>query len=139
MRKSLALCMAVSALLASSCASPGAAWKKRAQFFREPATLDDPGALRRDTKAMWETQEINGQTWSTERAVAAARRVFATVDLKGKTHDEVAETLGRRPSRSSTNSQTTLYSFETRTHGFGVKLIYDARGRVVSVWFENII
>src|SRR5438309_2182313 len=71
--------------------------------------------LPRDLKLMWETQRLGGTPdptdgpnprSSTDRAINAASRVFNTVELVGKTRDEVVALLGDPKS-----SNDSIYNF----------------------------
>jgi hypothetical protein len=109
-----------------------------ATLIAEPPKLTD--AVRKDIQLMRERVSLPGGTgavYATDRATAAARRVFATLPLVGMTRQEVVAVLGEASefvaASSSSPAGRLLYRFD---HGFdGVEFILalDASSRVIKV------
>jgi hypothetical protein len=89
--------------------------------------------LRSDARLMWETKRIGDAYWSSPRALAAAFRLFATMDLTGKTESQVATALGKKPFRGTGEL---FYTFDTGQGGLLVKLTLDGEGKVTKLDLE---
>jgi hypothetical protein len=107
--------------------------------------------LAADLKLMWETQPLRGDAGphagpnpraSSDAAIHAASRVFNTVELVGRTRDEVTAQLGD-PSTSSDSvynfpfwpapSGAMVYRFDTGAYGWQFNVVFGFRGRVTEV------
>jgi hypothetical protein len=107
--------------------------------------------LAADLKLMWETEPLRGTldaTYSpnprasTDRAINAASRVFNTVELVGKSREEVVALLGD-PQASSDNiynfkfwpppKGTLVYNFVSGAYGWLFNLVLGEDGRVREV------
>src|SRR5262249_39348963 len=113
--------------------------------------LEKSADLKVDRKLMWETQPLLGNAGpsagpdphsSTDRAIEAASRVFNTVELVGKTRDEVIALLGHP--KSSNNSvynfpfwpapkRSMVYRFDCGNHGWQFNVVLDYEGKVKEV------
>jgi hypothetical protein len=138
--------------------SVGGVWLWRAMVveWKEPhpgqvsdrqQSVDMPGDLR----LMWETRGLGGTPdpthgpnprSSTDRAINAASRVFKTVELVGKTRDEVVTLLGGL--RSSNDSiynfpfwpaprGALVYRFDSGAYGWQFNVVLGEDGRVREV------
>ena len=107
--------------------------------------------LATDVKRMWATQPLTGDAdpdagpnpkGSTSDAVAAASRVFNTVELIGKTREEVIALFG--DPRASNDSVynfpfypapkgSLVYRFDTGAGGWQFNVLFDSDGRVREV------
>ena len=118
-----------------------------------PQYLDKDGRsadLPSDLRLMWETGPMEGAAdparrsnrASTDQAVHAASRVFNTVDLSGKTRDEVVLAIG--DPKSSNDSiynfpfwdaprGSMVYRFDTGAYGWQFNVVFGWRGRVTEV------
>src|SRR5262249_24618833 len=112
--------------------------------------------LPEDLKLMWETQQLRGTPdpshgpnprSSTDRAIAAADRVFNTVELIGKTREEAVSLLG--DPKSSNNSiynfpfypaskGSLVYRFDTGMYGWQFNVVLGDDGRVREVQRHGI-
>jgi len=117
--------------------------------FDEPVSQEDvrPTDLKGDLRKMWETVAHNTIDHKTIRvspvsAINAASRVFATVDLIGKTTNEVFELVGHNTKSSDsvynrgfypTETNQIAYCFECGNFGWQFTLTVDASGRVTDV------
>ena len=95
-----------------------------------------------DVRAMWKTQPLESRPKefaSTERAIDAADRVFATVHLIGLTRPQVIALVG--DPRTSSNSTynfpwfpppkgALVYRFDTGAGGFQFNVLFDGHGLV---------
>lgn len=104
-----------------------------------------------DLELMWETQPLPGggdpthgpsPRASTDRAIMAAARVFATTNLVGKTPAEVKELLGdpKTASNSAYNfpfypppDNAIVYRFDTGAYGNQYHVLIGEDGTVVNV------
>jgi hypothetical protein len=113
--------------------------------------------LTEDLRLMWETIPLGGDAGpnaglkpqvSSDRAMAAAVRVFNTIDIIGKTSQEVVTILGD-PQQSSpsvynfpfypTPEAAIVYRFENGCYGCQFNIIFDRKGgRVVKVDYYPI-
>lgn len=109
--------------------------------------------LAADLKRMWETEPMRGTTdpshgpnprASTDRAINAAYRVFNTVELVGKTRDEVVELLGDPVASSDSCYRSPyafwppppdamVYCFTNGAYGRQFDITFDGQGRVDDV------
>jgi|GEM_PF-6501178 len=99
--------------------------------------------LERDRKLMWETEDGR----STKDAIHAASRVFHTVELIGRTWNEVVAVLGD-PRTTGTRQHSTpwhpagwcdlVYRFDNGAWGAQYNVKFDWRGRVRRVQFLGI-
>ena len=107
--------------------------------------------LPADLKLMWETEPLSGTPdrthgpnprASTDRAINAASRVFNTVELVGKTPEEVKAVLGdpRASSDSIYNFPfwpaprgALVYRFDCGFYGWQFNVVFGLRGRVNDV------
>ena len=107
--------------------------------------------LPSDLKLMWETQRLGGTPdpthgpnprSSTARAINAASRVFNTVELLGKTRDQVVTLLGDPKSSSDsiynfpfwpTPKGAMVYRFDSGACGWQFNIELDAEGKVSKV------
>lgn len=121
-----------------------------------PGEYDDAAQssdLAADLKLMWETQPLRGTPdpthgpnprGSTDRAINAASRVFNTVELIGKTPEEVVALLG--DPKASSNSiynfpfwppppkgRGLVYRFDSGAYGWQFNLVFGNDGRVLEV------
>ncbi|MDB5311970.1 MAG: hypothetical protein JWO38_6172 [Gemmataceae bacterium] len=131
-------------------------WRTIDRLGPEPFPLHHGGDavsadLAADLRLMWETQPLPGDAGpsagpnpkgSTDPAIHAASRVFNTVDLVGKTRDEVVAQLGdpRASSDSVYNfpfwpapSGSLVYRFDTGAYGWQFNVVFGLRGRVTEV------
>ncbi|HKA08584.1 MAG TPA: hypothetical protein VKD71_15100 [Gemmataceae bacterium] len=107
--------------------------------------------VSRDLKLMWETQPLRGTPdpshgpnphASTDRAVNAASRVFNTLQLVGKSREEVVAMLGD-PKLSSDSiynfpfwpppKGALVYHFDSGAYGWQFNLLFAKDGRVQQV------
>jgi hypothetical protein len=107
--------------------------------------------LTGDLRLMWETQKLGGTPdpthgsnprASTDRAINAASRVFNTVELVGKTRDDVVAQLGD-PKTSSDSiynfpfwrapKGSLVYRFDCGAYGWQFNVVLGADGRVREV------
>ena len=118
-----------------------------------PQLMDEDGQsadLPSDLKLMWETGPME---WvadpahrtdraSTDRTIHAASRVFNTVELVGKTREEVIAALGDPKAASDSRynfpfwpapSGSLVYRFDTGAYGWQFNLVFGFRGRVTEV------
>jgi hypothetical protein len=95
--------------------------------------------LRSDIELMWETERhVAGVIGSSEKAIAAAERVFNTVELRGLTKQGVLALLGDPAIRNKTNyapktyppERQLVYYFDTGNHGMGIDIHFNRSGRV---------
>ena len=108
-----------------------------------------------DVKLMWETEPVKGNTGSkrpnqrasTERAVAAARRVFSSTPLTGMTRAQVIQTLGDPLTSSESiynfpfyppEPGALVYRFDTGAGGWQIELVLDERDTVSKVVSRGI-
>jgi hypothetical protein len=109
--------------------------------------------LPADLKRMWETGLLGGTPdethgpnprASTVRAINAAHRVFNTVELVGKTREEVIALLGDPTSSSDSLYRSPyafwphppdvmVYSFTNGAYGWQFNIAFDREGRVNNV------
>ena len=98
--------------------------------------------LELDRKIMWRT--VQGKEWvvSPASAINAASRVFALVDLKGKTTNEVFAILGHNIKSSNSSyhgpffpvtANTLVYRFDCGSSGWQFNVLFDSEGRVTEV------
>lgn len=104
-----------------------------------------PADLPRDIPRMWETGPLAsepGEQASTREAVAAADRVFNTLELRGKTRSGVIALLGhpKHSSRSRYNfpfypapKEALVYRFDTGAGGWQFNVLFDHQGKVREV------
>ncbi|MDX1964731.1 MAG: hypothetical protein SFX18_16400 [Pirellulales bacterium] len=125
----------------------------------EPLATSDGKStnLARDLKVMWETKSIdvgNDPTHgpnpraSTDNAIDAASRVFKTIELRGKTREEVLAALGDpiENSKSSynfpffpTGSDTMVFRFDNGANGIQFNVKFDMHKKVSEIeelWIE---
>lgn len=98
--------------------------------------------LERDSETMWKTVRHDYLQVSPVSAINAASRVFATLNLVGKTTNEVFELIGHN-TRSSASSykapffpvktNTIVYRFDCGDFGWQFNLETDASGKVTAV------
>jgi hypothetical protein len=98
-----------------------------------------------DIRRMWETEPLRSrprELASTERAVNAADRVFSTVELRGKSREQVIALLGdpKHSSRSTYNfpfypapANALVYRFDTGAGGWQFNVQFDRAGKVWKV------
>jgi hypothetical protein len=96
--------------------------------------------LAADRRLMWKTAPLSGYgPASTDEATEAALRVFNTVELVGKTRDEIIASLGdpKTSSRSVYNFPfypaprgTMVYRFDTGSGGWQFNLLFNRHGKV---------
>jgi hypothetical protein len=150
-RKQIAL-VALTVLLAATIAY----WLWPSERFpEEDISGDDEQGLSADLpadlKLMWQTQPLGGTPdpshgpnprGSTDEAIKAAYRVFHTVELVGKTKEEVVAILG--DPRASNDSVYNfpfwpaprggmVYRFDTGAYGWQFNLYFDWSGKVRKV------
>jgi hypothetical protein len=107
--------------------------------------------LERDIRLMWETTRLGGTPdpshgknprASTHRAINAASRVFNTVELVGKTGDEVVELLGDPKSSNDSiynfpfwpaPTGSLVYRFDSGACGWQFNVVPGEDGRVREV------
>jgi hypothetical protein len=107
--------------------------------------------LQRDLALMWETKPLRASDdpthppnarRSTDRAIQAAGRVFSTVNLIGKSGDEVWQILGKPQEKSDSMYNFPFYPapqkglvfrFDNGAWGMQYNLKLDADGRVTKV------
>jgi hypothetical protein len=108
--------------------------------------------LAADLKLMWETRRLDGTPdpthgpnprSSTDRAINAASRVFNTVELVGKTREEVIRLIGDPASSSdSIYNQAPfwpapkgglVYRFDSGMYGWQFNVVFGEDGRVREV------
>jgi hypothetical protein len=98
--------------------------------------------LPRDITLMWKTVPNGEFAVSPVSAINAARRVFETVDLIGKTTDEVFALIGDNTKSSDSGynfpfwpvgNGTVVYRFDCGNFGWQFNLKLDSSGRVNSV------
>jgi hypothetical protein len=107
--------------------------------------------LPSDLKLMWETRRLGGTPdashgtnprSSTDRAINAASRVFNTVELSGKTRDEVVSLLGDPKSSSDSiynfpfwpsPKGSLVYRFDSGAYGWQFNVVLGDDGRVQEV------
>jgi hypothetical protein len=107
--------------------------------------------LPSDLKLIWETQRLGGTPdpshgtnprSSTDRAINAASRVFNTVELGGKTRDEVVSLLGDPKSSSDSiynfpfwpaPKGSLVYRFDSGAYGWQFNVVLGDDGRVQEV------
>jgi len=108
--------------------------------------------LAADLKLMWETQPLKGAPdpshgpnprASTDRAINAASRVFNTVELLGKTAEDVVALLGDPKVLSDSiynfpfwpppKGKSLVYRFDSGAYGWQFNLVLDEDGRVREV------
>ena len=112
---------------------------------------DKSSDLAADIRLMWETQKLGGTPdpthgpnprASTDRAINAASRVFNSVELVGKTREEVVGQLGD-PKASSDSiynfpfwpapKGSLVYRFDCGAYGWQFNVLLGAEGRVWEV------
>jgi hypothetical protein len=131
------------------------AWRAVGRLGHQPLPqhLDEDGRcadLPSDLKLMWETGPME---WvadparrtnraSTDQAIQAASRVFNTVELIGKTREEVIASLGDPKTASDSiynfpfwpaPSGSLVYRFDTGAYGWQFNVVFGFRGRVTEV------
>jgi hypothetical protein len=136
----------------------GGAWLCRGVVVHwiepHPGKVDDSEKsidLSGDLKLMWETQPLGGSPYpahgpnprsSTDRAINAASRVFNTVELIGKTRDEVVKLLGDPKTSSDSiynfpfwpaRQGSLVYRFDCGAYGWQFNLVLGDDGRVREV------
>ena len=108
--------------------------------------------LSADLKLMWETRPLRGTPdpthgpnprGSTDRAINAASKVFNTVDLVGKTPEEVVAVLGDPKASSDSiynfpfwpppKGRVLVYRFDSGAYGWQFNLVVGDDGRVREV------
>ena len=98
--------------------------------------------LVRDIKLMWKTVPHEQFPVSPVSAINAASRVFETVELVGKTTNEVFATIGHNKTSNDsgynfpfwpTEKYTLIYRFDCGYFGWQFNLKLDASGRVTEV------
>jgi hypothetical protein len=102
--------------------------------------------INADRERMWQTVPSIGYPRSNFEvspvsAINAAGRVFATIELRGKTAAEVANELGERPRPGygydfpfyPTEKGIMVFRFDCGSFGWQFNLVFDAEGRVQSV------
>jgi hypothetical protein len=91
---------------------------------------------------MWETRRLGGTLSSTDRAINAASRVINTVELVGKTQEEVASLLGDPHSSSDSSYNfpfypvpqgSLVYRFDSGMYGWQFNLLLGEDGQVREV------
>jgi hypothetical protein len=107
--------------------------------------------LQQDLKLMWETKPLRGspepnggpdRNSSTDRAIQAASRVFNSVELAGKSREEVIATLG--DPKTSNNSMynfpfwpappgSLVYRIDCGSYGWQFNVLFDDADRVREV------
>lgn len=107
--------------------------------------------LRHDLELMWETKPLRGspdpdsgvdRRASTDRAIKAAERVFNSVELAGKSRDEVIAILG--DPKTSNNSMynfpfwpappgSLVYRIDCGSYGWQFNVLFDEADRVRDV------
>lgn len=133
-----------------------ALWRAVDRFGPTPLSLyqSEDGAstdLAADLNQMWETEPLQGDAGpkagpkpkaSTDAAITAASRVFNTVDLVGKTRQEVINLLGDPKSSNDSvynfpfwpaPSGSLVYRFDTGSYGWQFNLVFGLRGSVTEV------
>lgn len=114
-----------------------------AALAAEPPKFTD--AIRADIQLMRERVSVPGGTgavYASERAIAAAQRVFATLPLTGLTRQDVIAVLGEPhesivPSGSPSRGQLT-YRFDGGYGGWEYLLTLDEHGRITKVTRNGI-
>ena len=114
-----------------------------ATLAAEPPKVTD--AIRADIQLMRERVSLPGGTgavYASERAIAAAQRVFATLPLIGMTRQEIIAVLGEpsksmAPSDSPGRGQLT-YRFDNGYGGWEYVLTLDVHPRVTKVTRNGI-
>jgi hypothetical protein len=104
-----------------------------------------------DIRQMWETKRLGGThdpthgpnpRSSTDRAINAASRVFNTVELAGKTREEVVALLGDPKSSSDSiynfpfwpaPKDGLVYRFDSGAYGWQFNVVFGDNGRVREV------
>lgn len=107
--------------------------------------------LAADREQMWETRPLGGAPdpthgpnprSSTDRAINAASRVFNTVELVGKTREEVIELLGNPRSSSDSTYNfpfwpapkgSLVYRFDSGSYGWQFSVAFGEDGKVREV------
>lgn len=107
--------------------------------------------LAADLKLMWETQPLGGTPdpthgpnprSSTDRAINAASRVFNTVELVGKTREDVIAALGDPKAANDSIYNfpfwdaprgALVFRFDTGAYGWQFNVVFGLRGRVTAV------
>lgn len=119
-----------------------------------PGDVDDSeksSNLAADLRLMWETRKLGGShdpthgpnpRSSTDRAINAASRVFNTVELVGKTREEVISLLGDPKSSSDSiynfpfwpaPKSALVYRFDSGAYGWQFNVLFDDEGKVREV------
>ena len=132
-------------------------WRYRGNDFRTPYTsqfsngLEKSADLKKDSKLMWETQPLRGTPdpshgpnprASTQEAIEAASRVFNTVELVGKTREDVVTLLG--DPKSSNDSiynfpfwpapkGCLVYRFDCGSYGWQFNVVLASDGKVTEI------
>jgi hypothetical protein len=133
-----------------------ALWEYAPRFVFQTLPVEYPADgksddLDADLKLMWETESLRGTPdathgpnprASTDRAINAASRVFNTVELTGKTKDEVIALLGD-PKTSSASTYnfpfwpaprgSLVYRFDCGMYGWQFNVAFGLRDRVTGV------
>lgn len=143
-------------------AAAGGLWILRDAIFGEPNPARVPidaksTNLKRDLEVMWETQalanpdESHGANprCSTDRAINAASRVFNSVELVGKSKNEVIAILGDPKSSSDStydfpfyppvSRESLVYRFDSGAYGWQFDVAFGGDERVKEVerqWIE---
>lgn len=98
--------------------------------------------LADDIKRMWKTVPHDGFSVSPVSAINAASRVFATVELVGKTTNEVFASVGHNKTSNDSGYNfpfwpvekgTLVYRFDCGYYGWQFNLKLDANGRVAEL------
>jgi hypothetical protein len=130
-------------------------WSIRGGMIEPHPGVADPTArssdVAADIKLMWATQPLKGNAGpqagpnpqaSTDRAIKAASRVFNTVQLVGKTREEVVKLLGDpRASNSSVYNfpfwpvaaGSLVYRFDSGAYGWQFNVVVGTDGKVSAV------
>ncbi len=114
-------------------------------------TSETSSNLASDIRLMWETKQLNGLSdpthspnthASTDRAINAASRVFNSVELIGKTREEVIVLLGN-PTLSSDSIYNVpyasapvdvlVYRFDCGNYGWQFNLVFEQTGKLNTV------
>ena len=93
---------------------------------------------------MWETRRLESGRGaaSTHEAQETAERVFAGVDLVGKTREEIYQVVGNPKSSNDSiynfpfypvQRGVLVYRFDTGSYGWQFNVMFDADGRVKAV------
>lgn len=137
-------------------------WRVGGDYWTEPdpARVDaseKSSDVAGDIRLMWETKKLGGTPdpshgpnprSSTDRAINAASRVFNTVELAGKTREEVVALLGDPKTASDSiynfpfypaPEKALVYRFDSGAYGWQFNVIFGDDGKVREVkcdWIE---